>query len=110
MRDAFSLRSIASPLYRAANSPFFASSSKYSPRPAFLILDFAIRTLFGLVLCLGWCRGLGRLFLGPLASLLLSACLLDRLLVVTSLRTFVDMLRVLRLVILWVTGDWVSSS
>ena len=75
-----------------------------------MILDFAIRTLFGLVLCLGWCRGLRRLFLGPLASLLLSACLLDRLLAAASLRAFADMLRVLRLVILWIAVGGVSSS
>ena len=110
MRDAFSCLSIASPLYLATKSPFFTASSKYSPRPASFILDFAILTRFGLVLGLGRHRGLGRLFLLPFASLLLSVCLFGLFLATASLRDFADILRVLRLVVLRTVNDGVSSS
>ena len=53
MRAAFVILSIASPLYLATYSPVFAASIRYSPRPAPLILDFAIFTSFGRSLGLG---------------------------------------------------------
>ena len=54
MRRAFSASLIASPLYRATKSPAFTFSNRYSPSPAFTILDFATSTFLGRLLGLGW--------------------------------------------------------
>ena len=92
MRFSFSALFMASPLYLATNSPFFADSSRYNPRPAFLILDLAIFTLFGLTLGLGWYRrrfGRRGLVLAPVST----ACGCCRWLTVASL-CFAVMLRV----------------
>ena len=109
MRVAFSIRSIASPLYRATNSPFFASSSKYRPRPALGILDLAIFIRLGLLLGLGCCRDLDLFGLLALVTLHLPVLFCDCCLAAATCRALAVMLRVFRLVILWFADGGVSN-